>query len=39
MSLLIYTTNPYLVLVVGFCLGMITGGAAMHSSLKARGED
>lgn len=38
MSLLIYTTNPYVILVVGFCLGMITGVAATRSSLKARGE-
>lgn len=37
MSLLIYTSNPYVVLVVGFCLGMVTGAAAMRSSLKARG--
>lgn len=38
MSLLIYTTNPYVVLAVGFCLGAITGVAAMRSSLKAGGE-
>lgn len=38
MGVLIYTTDPYLVLVVGFCIGVVTGIAAMGVSMKARGE-
>jgi len=38
MGLLIYTTNPYALLGIGFCLGVGTGIAAMRAAIKARGE-
>lgn len=38
MGALIYTTNPYVILAIGFCLGVGTGIAAMRSVLRARGE-
>lgn len=38
MGLLIYTTNPYALLAIGFCLGVGTGIAAMRAVIKARRE-
>lgn len=38
MSLLIYTTNPYVLLAIGFGVGVATGIAAMRSLRKAGGE-
>lgn len=42
MGMLIFTTNPYMVFAIGFCLGVVTGivalGVALGASVRARGE-
>lgn len=39
MGMLIATTDPYVVFLMGFCLGVVTGISALGWSIKVRGKD